>query len=163
MFSLRGLRLYFPALEPWVEPSVSRPRHSSWFICARMWGRRVCQPPPLGSASCSLACRVPRSAASLGPPAAALPRVLSPSCPSPPLLQVWMNVSSLSSWLLDFHTVQFSGSSACFLFLNCCCPSFGCARSHSVSTYASIFAVSLWYCILLCIGHTFLPKFLREK
>ena len=29
------------------------------------------------------------------------------------------------------------------LFLNCCCPSFGCARRHSVSTYTSILAGSL--------------------
>ena len=50
-----------------------------------------------------------------------------PSCPSPPLLPVWMNVS-LSPWLLDFHAVRFSVSSGCFLFLSCCCPSFGCAR-----------------------------------
>ena len=27
---------------------------------------------------------------------------LCPSCPSPPLLLVWMNVSSLTPWLLDF-------------------------------------------------------------
>ena len=39
-------------------------------------------------------------------------------CPFPPLLPVWMNVSSLTPWLLDFHTVHFSGSSGCFLFLN---------------------------------------------
>ena len=65
-----------------------------------------------------------------------------PSCPSPPLLPVWMNVSSLSPWLSDFHAVRFSVSSGCFLFLNCCCPSFGCARRHSVSTYASILAGS---------------------
>ena len=31
---------------------------------------------------------------------------------------VWMNVSSLNPWLLDFHTVQFSDSSVCFLFWN---------------------------------------------
>ena len=30
----------------------------------------------------------------------------------------------------------------CFLFLNCCCPSFGCSRRHSVSTYASTLAGS---------------------
>ena len=59
-----------------------------------------------------------------------------PGCSSLPLQPVWMNVSSLSPWLLDFHTVRFSVSSGCFLFLNC--PSFGCARRHSVSTYASI-------------------------
>ena len=67
------------------------------------------------------------------------PSPVCPSCPSPPLLLVWMNVSSLSPWLKDFHVVQFSVSSGCFfLFLNCCCPSFGCARRCSVSTYASI-------------------------
>ena len=43
-------------------------------------------------------------------------------CPCPPLLPVWMNVSSLSPSLSDFHTVRFSASSGCFLFLNCCCP-----------------------------------------
>ena len=66
-----------------------------------------------------------------------------PGCPSPPLLPVWMNVSSLSTWLSDFHTVQFSVSSGCFLFLNVCCPSFGCARKHSVSTHTFILAGSL--------------------
>ena len=65
-----------------------------------------------------------------------------PCCPSLPLLWVWMNVCSLSPWLSDFHTVRFSVSSSCFLFLNCCCPSFGCARRHSVSSYASILATS---------------------
>ena len=64
---------------------------------------------------------------------------LPPGCPSPPLLPVWKNVSSLSPWLSDFNAVRFSVSSGCFLFLNCC-PSFGCARRHSVSTYASILA-----------------------
>ena len=64
-----------------------------------------------------------------------------PGCPSPPLLPVWMNVSSLTPWLSDLHTVRFSVSSGCFLFLNCC-PSFGCARRHSLSTYSSIVAGS---------------------
>ena len=41
-----------------------------------------------------------------------------PSCPSLPLLPVWMSPSSLSLWLSDFHAVWFSGSSGCFLFLN---------------------------------------------
>ena len=60
-----------------------------------------------------------------GPSAATLPTShcpaaspLHPGCPSPPLLLVWMNVSSLSPWFLDFHTVRFSVSSGCFLFLN---------------------------------------------
>ena len=40
-----------------------------------------------------------------------------PGCPSPLFLLVWMNVS-LTPWLLDLHTVQFSGGSGYFLFLN---------------------------------------------
>ena len=40
-FSIRGLRLYFTALEPWVTRSALIPACSSWFVCARMWGRRV--------------------------------------------------------------------------------------------------------------------------
>ena len=127
VFSLSGLKLYFPVLEPWAAQSVA------------------------GSASCCLAHPAPQSTSLLGLPAAILPTlVLQPppcressplSCPSPPLLPVWMNVSS-SPWLSDFHTVRLSVGSGCFLFLNCCCPSIGCARRHSVSTYASILAGS---------------------
>ena len=72
-----------------------------------------------------------------------------PDCPPLPLLPVWMKVSSLSPQLSDFHTVQFFVSSGYFLFLNCCCPSFGCVGKHSVSTYASILAGSLWTYLIL--------------
>ena len=34
------------------------------------------------------------------------------------LLPVWMNVPSLTPWLSNFHTLQFSGSSGCSMFLN---------------------------------------------
>ena len=44
--------------------------------------------------------------------------LLHPLCPSPPFLPIWMNVSSLTPWLSDFHTVQFSDVSGRFLFLN---------------------------------------------
>ena len=40
------LRLYFPALEPWVAWSVSLPSCSSWFICMQIWNCPVCQSPP---------------------------------------------------------------------------------------------------------------------
>ena len=100
VFSIRGLRLYFPALEPWVVRSILLPSCSSQFICTWMWNRPVCKTPPRLSASCCLA---------VSPP---------PSCPSLSLLPVWMNVSSLTPWLSDFHTVLFSVSSGCFLFLN---------------------------------------------
>ena len=48
-------------------------------------------------------------------------------------LPVWMKVSSLTPWLSDFHTIQFSGYSGCFLFLNWLFPSFVHARRQSVS------------------------------
>ena len=70
----------------------------------------------------------PKFATLLGPLAAVLPiQVLQlllccesslPSCLSPPLLPLWMNVSSLTPWLLDFHAVRFFWHSGCFLFLN---------------------------------------------
>ena len=95
---------------------------------------------------------------------------LPPFCESSPpplpvsvLLPVWMNVSSLSPWLLDFHTVRFSVSSGCFLFLNCCCPSFGCARRHSVSTYASILArSSVFFLKLKTLDHWFKTSLIRK-
>ena len=116
-FQSEALRLYFPVLEPWVTLSVLLPSCSSLFILMQMWDCPVHQPPP---------CPPP------GPLASAWPRILST------LLWVWMNVCSLTPWLSDFHTVRVFVSSGCFLFLNLCCPSFCCAKRHSVSTYPSI-------------------------
>ena len=95
-------------LEPWVVWSFLLPCHSSLFIYVRMWGHRFCQPPPCGV--CQLQPGLHRStirhlAGSASCCLATSP--LHPSCPSPPLLPVWMNVSSLSPWLSDFHTVRF--------------------------------------------------------
>ena len=124
------------------------------------------------SASCSTAC--PFHNAPPGWVHQPLPCLaLHPSCPSPPLLPVWMNVSSLSPWLLDFYTIRFSVSSGCFLFLNCC-PSFGCVRRHSVSTYTSILARSLQVvfslqpqpsvcvCVCVCV-HTYMCMILKKR
>ena len=142
MFSIRGLRLYFPALEPWVAWSASLPAVPP---CLSM-----CECGAAGSASTTLWGLVAEALPSPfhNPPprwVLQLPpchKSSLPGCPSLPLLRVWMNVSSLSPWLSDFHTVQFSVSSGCFLFLNCCCPSFSCGRRHSVSAYTSILARS---------------------
>ena len=46
VFSIRDLRLYLPALEPWVAWSVSLPSCSSWFIRMQMWDCPLHQPPP---------------------------------------------------------------------------------------------------------------------
>ena len=71
-----------------------------------------------------------------------------PCCESsPPLLPVWMNVSSLSPWLLDFHAVQFYVSSGCFLFLNCCYP-FDCARRHGVYLHLHLGRMLIYFIIM---------------
>ena len=90
-----------------------------------MWDHRVGQSPPrricqlrlAGQLQPCLPCSTIRHlAGSASCCLAASP--LCPGCPSLPLLPVWMNVSSLSPLLLDFHTVCFPVSSGCFLFLN---------------------------------------------
>ena len=92
-FQLEVLRLYFSMLESWVVWSVLFPSCCFWFICTQMWDCLLHQLQPFHES-------------------------FLPICPSPPLLLVWMNFSSLTPWLLDFHTVRFSGSSGWFLFLN---------------------------------------------
>ena len=42
-FQSEVLRLYMPALEPWVAQSVSIPSCSSRFIHTRMWDRPLCE------------------------------------------------------------------------------------------------------------------------
>ena len=71
--------------------------------------------PQAGALGCMLCCWVCQLVSCW--PAAVLPTpVLQPppccdsslpGCPSPPFLLVWVSVSSLSPWLLDFHTVRF--------------------------------------------------------
>ena len=135
-------------------------RFEALFPCAGTLGCRVCfAPPPFLPVYLCVNVRLQ------GLPAATLPapstvrhltgsascclaaNPLRPGCPCPLLLAVWMNVS-LSPWLSDFHTVQFSVSSGYFLLLNCCYPSFGCARRRNVSTYTSILAGSRVYLVL---------------
>ena len=116
----------------WVSPSNSPLRIGislaaatpTGFYHQRFWGFiSLCWNPGLCGLSSSLIvhpglsaceCRTaPSSSCHL-----ALPHPLHPGCWSLPFLPVWMNVSSLTPWLLDFHTVRLSGSSGYFLFLN---------------------------------------------
>ena len=83
--------LYFPVLECWIVWSVWLPSCSSWVIPMQMWDHLVHQPPPCRESS-------------------------PPSCPSLPLLPVWMYISSLTPWLSEFHAVQFSGRSGLGFF-----------------------------------------------
>ena len=94
-------RLSFPAVEPWVAQSVSLPS-SSRFIYIQIWDLCILQPQP----------HLPH------PPAIALlcvlslPRMLISAPPTG--LDECFFFNSLS----DFHTIQFSGCSGGFLFLN---------------------------------------------
>ena len=101
VFQLGVLRLYFPTLEPWFAQCFLLPSFSSMFIHMQMWAVCSTNRHLVLSSSCCLA---------VSP--------LRPGYPSLPLLLVWMNSSSLTPWLLDFHTVRFFGSSGWFLFLN---------------------------------------------
>ena len=73
---------------------------------------------------------------------------------SPPWLPISAPLTGLDECLFfislvsDFLAVRFSVSSGCFLFVNCCCPPFGCVRRHRMSTYISILAGSPNPCIL---------------
>ena len=89
---------------------VFNQRFEALFPCAGILGCSVC--PVTWSTSCCLASQLQLYPPPLHSPpprwVCQLPpcRDSSPSsCPSLPLLPVWMNVSSLSPWLLDFHTV----------------------------------------------------------
>ena len=79
VFSIRGLRLYFPVLEPWIVWSVLLPSCSSWFIFMQMWDCLVCLVRQ-ATASPGLVCHL-----------AAHP--LCPGCQSQHLLPGWMSVS----------------------------------------------------------------------
>ena len=123
---------------------VFNQRFEALFPGAGALGCEVCFGPPhssqfsirecgaTGSASCPTAC--PQSTALLGPPAAALSRVLS-------ALAAHLHPSYRSGWMFLLYLLG-CRTSGCFLLLNCCCPSFGCARRCSVSTYASILSRS---------------------
>ena len=93
-------------LEHWVAWSILIHSCSSWYLHVNVHKL--------------LPCLVPQPAVLpalvLQPPPCH--ELFPPGCLSLLLLPVWMNVSSLTPWLLDFHTVRFSVSSGCFLFLN---------------------------------------------
>ena len=115
-----GLRLYFPALEPWVGRSALLPAICPFYLCENVGPsgatrRSACpalrhsESSPLGlsvrkcgaagSAAGQTAC--PVSPLSHTPPVSVPPQPRessSPRCPSPPLLPVWMNVFFLFSW-----------------------------------------------------------------
>ena len=117
MFSIRGLRLYFPALEPWVMRSALLPAiRPGLSLCE--CGAMVCYPcsacPVLRHSESSPLCYLRKCGAAesaSGQTACAVrPTVrqsrsrhsnsspLRPGFPSPPLLLVWMYVSFLSPW-----------------------------------------------------------------
>ena len=129
----------------------------SRFICAQVWGPRALPaalPAPfsttLSPALSVYFCAnvglqgllVVRLAAPFIPHSTSLvppqqPESSPSQCPSPPLLPVWMNVYFFISLVSDFLAVGFSVSS-------------GCARRHSVSTYAAILVLKFYVFFNAC-------------
>ena len=125
MFSLRGLRLYFPELEPWVKRSASLPAICPVYLCANVG--------PQGLLVVGLPAPFVPHSASLGPAKAM--RVLSVPVPisTPPTgLDECLFFISLVS---DFLAVRFSVSSVC-------------VKRRSVSTYAAILVLQFRLCLL---------------
>ena len=99
VFPVRGFEALFPLTGTWVViTSHSLPSCSSQFICTRMWDRPDHQP------QAHLVHQLPLCWESS-----------LPGCLSPPLLLVWMNVSS-TPWSSDFHTVWFCQFWLVFVF-----------------------------------------------
>ena len=94
-------------------------RGSEALLCL-LWNPGLCGlshspvvPPSLSVLECGTSQSISRHLARMS---------CSPSCPTPPVLPVWMSVSSLTPWLSDFHTVRqfdFSGSSGWFFVFQC--------------------------------------------
>ena len=117
-----------------------------------MWDHPVFKPPHHQSTSHHLA--------HPGPPAAAFTIVLStwlPASTHPTSLDECFLFNSLLVGLpYSLIFCQFW----LFLFLNCCCPSFGCARRHSMSTYTFILARSPFFFFLTFFKFMFKYSFL---
>ena len=109
-FQSEILKFYIPTLEPWVVWSVSLPHCSS----------------QLSTCKCGTACSTSYHLAGLPAATSFAPVLQPPPCHEsfPPWLPFFIPPTSLDEcfsltpWLWDFHTVRFSVSSGCILFLN---------------------------------------------
>ena len=104
-----------------VSPTTATPTgfysQTFWGFSSQCWNPGLCclpRSPVVPSGLSTDECGTTRSASyRLTQPG------LSPCCMcSLSLLQVWMNMSFLTPWLSDFHTVWLSGRPGWFLFLN---------------------------------------------
>ena len=77
VFSIRGLRLYFSTLEPWVAKLARSPAVPPGLSIRECGAAGSASHHIVGSTSYSLACPAPQSTPSLGLPATALPQFLS--------------------------------------------------------------------------------------
>ena len=138
MVSIRGLRLYFQALELWVAWSALLPTvrpglsmRECGAIGCHLPHCLPCSPPLLSPALSVYLCESPVSVPPR-PRESSLPR-LPVSAPPTGLDECLFFISLV----LDFLAIRFSVSS-------------GCARRCSVSTYASILVLPLLLFFLYC-------------
>ena len=125
VFSIRGLRLYFPCAGT-----------LGWAVCHQV--HQLLPHHPAAALPALLHNPPPRWVHQL-------PFCRESSPPGCPSLPVSAPPTGLDECFFISLVVRLPYSSIFpqfWLFLNCCCPSFGCVRRHSVSTYASILAVS---------------------
>ena len=119
MFSIRGLTLHFPALEPWVAQSAWLPAICPVYL-------RKCG--AAGSASGQTACHVSPTLHQSQSPVSVLPRQCESSLPRLPISAPPTGLDEclfFISLVSDLLAVRYSVSS-------------GCERRRSVSTYAAI-------------------------
>ena len=116
VFLVRGLRLYFPTLEPWVARSALLPHSSSQFIYVWMWDCRGCQPPPSGV--CQLQPGLPHSTIRRHLSGSASRHLsLSPCCLAAHLCPTYQSGWVFLLYLLGCHTsVQFNFLSVLVVF-----------------------------------------------
>ena len=145
MFSLRGLRLYFILLEPWVIWSASLPTICQVYLCSNVGpqGLLPAALPALFSAILSPALSV-YLCVKVGPQGLLVVRLPAPFVPHSAILGPAMAMRILSS-LVPISAPP-TGLDECLFFI-CLVSDFlairfslssGCARRPSVSTYAAI-------------------------
>ena len=122
VFTVRGFEAWFPHTGPLGCVVCLAPQLFLLVSLHTNVGLPVCHSPPCRASS-------------------------EPQLPSPPLLPVCLNISLLTPWLLEFHTVWFLGSSGYFLFLNLLLSFFWlCEEAKCIYLHVQLGQKSIFLC-----------------